>query len=186
MHPACLCVVASPLECSPLPVPTEAAAAHSPPWLARDRFRTMINVLGDALAAGIMAHICRKDFAQDMGTEVRTVSLQEAAKMAVLSLWVAPPPGLHDPFTGVGLGRQIRISCMSEIRITFVTVANWPLRNGDGNFMVGGKASPQREELNQRVEVLGRLRTRWGCRAPDVPPTRWEAFCHTLHSFRLL
>ncbi|XP_072314368.1 excitatory amino acid transporter 5-like [Eucyclogobius newberryi] len=27
-----------------------------------DRFRTMINVLGDALAAGIMAHICREDF----------------------------------------------------------------------------------------------------------------------------
>uniref|UniRef100_A0A6I8SA75 Amino acid transporter n=1 Tax=Xenopus tropicalis TaxID=8364 RepID=A0A6I8SA75_XENTR len=31
---------------------------------ALDRFRTMINVLGDALAAGIMAHICRKDFAK--------------------------------------------------------------------------------------------------------------------------
>lgn len=32
-------------------------------WLIfRDRFRTMINVLGDALAAGIMAHVCRKDF----------------------------------------------------------------------------------------------------------------------------
>nr|XP_033771133.1 excitatory amino acid transporter 5 [Geotrypetes seraphini] len=30
---------------------------------ALDRFRTMINVLGDAIAAGIMAHICRKDFA---------------------------------------------------------------------------------------------------------------------------
>ncbi|KAJ1170249.1 hypothetical protein NDU88_002129 [Pleurodeles waltl] len=29
---------------------------------ALDRFRTMINVLGDALAAGIMAHVCRKDF----------------------------------------------------------------------------------------------------------------------------
>ncbi|CAL8274474.1 unnamed protein product [Merluccius merluccius] len=27
-----------------------------------DRFRTMINVLGDALAAGIMAHLCRSDF----------------------------------------------------------------------------------------------------------------------------
>ncbi|XP_068615776.1 excitatory amino acid transporter 5-like, partial [Brachionichthys hirsutus] len=26
-----------------------------------DRFRTMINVLGDALAAGIVAHLCRKD-----------------------------------------------------------------------------------------------------------------------------
>ncbi|KAM9397769.1 solute carrier family 1 member 8b [Salvelinus alpinus] len=27
-----------------------------------DRFRTMINVLGDALAAGIMCHLCKKDF----------------------------------------------------------------------------------------------------------------------------
>lgn len=27
-----------------------------------DRFRTMINVLGDAFAAGIMAHLCKKDF----------------------------------------------------------------------------------------------------------------------------
>ncbi|CAK7318571.1 Excitatory amino acid transporter 5 [Vulpes lagopus] len=50
---------------------------------ALDRFRTMINVLGDALAAGIMAHICRKDFAQDTGTEklppceTKPVSLQE-------------------------------------------------------------------------------------------------------------
>ena len=34
----------------------------------------MINVLGDALAAGIMAHVCRKDFAQDTGTEVSTPS----------------------------------------------------------------------------------------------------------------
>lgn len=32
----------------------------------RDRFRTMINVLGDALAAGIMAHLCRKDFQKDV------------------------------------------------------------------------------------------------------------------------
>ncbi|XP_005543390.2 PREDICTED: excitatory amino acid transporter 5 isoform X2 [Cercocebus atys] len=50
---------------------------------ALDRFRTMINVLGDALAAGIMAHICRKDFARDTGTEkllpceTKPVSLQE-------------------------------------------------------------------------------------------------------------
>ncbi|XP_010168682.1 excitatory amino acid transporter 5 [Antrostomus carolinensis] len=36
---------------------------------ALDRFRTMINVLGDALAAGIMAHICRKEFIKD-GDEV--------------------------------------------------------------------------------------------------------------------
>ncbi|XP_015340467.1 excitatory amino acid transporter 5 isoform X1 [Marmota marmota marmota] len=50
---------------------------------ALDRFRTMINVLGDALAAGIMAHICRKDFARDTGTEkllpceTKPMSLQE-------------------------------------------------------------------------------------------------------------
>ncbi|XP_077390301.1 solute carrier family 1 member 8a [Festucalex cinctus] len=30
-------------------------------WIL-DRFRTMVNVLGDALAAGIVAHLCRKDF----------------------------------------------------------------------------------------------------------------------------
>ncbi|XP_066232397.1 excitatory amino acid transporter 5 [Saccopteryx leptura] len=48
---------------------------------ALDRFRTMINVLGDALAAGIMAHICRKDFAQGaeklLPCETKPVSLQE-------------------------------------------------------------------------------------------------------------
>ncbi|EPQ15401.1 Excitatory amino acid transporter 5 [Myotis brandtii] len=60
----------SPYECPPLAT-------------TRDRFRTMINVLGDALAAGIMAHVCRKDFAQDTDTEklppceTKPVSLQE-------------------------------------------------------------------------------------------------------------
>uniref|UniRef100_A0A671VD76 Amino acid transporter n=1 Tax=Sparus aurata TaxID=8175 RepID=A0A671VD76_SPAAU len=41
-----------------------------------DRFRTMINVLGDALAAGIMAHLCKKDFekAATTGTETPTPS----------------------------------------------------------------------------------------------------------------
>ncbi|XP_063056631.1 excitatory amino acid transporter 5 [Engraulis encrasicolus] len=33
-------------------------------WIL-DRFRTMINVLGDALAAGIIGHLCRKDFPTD-------------------------------------------------------------------------------------------------------------------------
>ncbi|TRY82642.1 hypothetical protein DNTS_032583 [Danionella cerebrum] len=33
-------------------------------WIL-DRFRTMINVLGDALAAGIIGHLCRKDFPPD-------------------------------------------------------------------------------------------------------------------------
>ncbi|XP_058573328.1 excitatory amino acid transporter 5 isoform X4 [Neofelis nebulosa] len=46
---------------------------------ALDRFRTMINVLGDALAAGIMAHICRKDFTQDTGVEACFPSPETAA-----------------------------------------------------------------------------------------------------------
>ncbi|CDQ74806.1 unnamed protein product [Oncorhynchus mykiss] len=37
---------------------------------ALDRFRTMVNVMGDALATGIMAHICRKDFVKE-GEQVR-------------------------------------------------------------------------------------------------------------------
>ncbi|KAM8875950.1 excitatory amino acid transporter 5-like isoform 2-T2 [Spinachia spinachia] len=35
-------------------------------WIL-DRFRTMINVLGDALAAGIIAHLCQKDFPDSGG-----------------------------------------------------------------------------------------------------------------------
>ncbi|XP_062868572.1 excitatory amino acid transporter 5 isoform X2 [Trichomycterus rosablanca] len=35
-------------------------------WIL-DRFRTMVNVLGDSLAAGIIAHLCRKDFPNDTG-----------------------------------------------------------------------------------------------------------------------
>uniref|UniRef100_A0A4X2LR96 Amino acid transporter n=1 Tax=Vombatus ursinus TaxID=29139 RepID=A0A4X2LR96_VOMUR len=54
---------------------------------ALDRFRTMINVLGDALATGIMAHICRKDFARDVGTEMcwlraETPSLAKRASLS--------------------------------------------------------------------------------------------------------
>ncbi|KAL1022739.1 hypothetical protein UPYG_G00031700 [Umbra pygmaea] len=33
--------------------------------ISKDRFRTMVNVMGDALATGIMAHICRKDFIKE-------------------------------------------------------------------------------------------------------------------------
>ncbi|KAJ8270262.1 hypothetical protein GJAV_G00112250 [Gymnothorax javanicus] len=36
---------------------------------ALDRFRTMVNVMGDALATGIMAHVCRKDFVKE-GEEI--------------------------------------------------------------------------------------------------------------------
>lgn len=51
----------------------------------------MINVLGDALAAGIMAHICRKDFAQDTGTEVRTETTSRVELGGVGGLQPTPP-----------------------------------------------------------------------------------------------
>lgn len=44
--------------------------------LCSDRFRTMINVLGDALAAGIIAHLCRKDFPLSESGKVNTVNIQ--------------------------------------------------------------------------------------------------------------
>ncbi|XP_077110653.1 excitatory amino acid transporter 5-like [Ranitomeya variabilis] len=46
---------------------------------ALDRFRTMTNVLGDALAAGIVAHVCRQDFASnpemDLSVEITPLQL---------------------------------------------------------------------------------------------------------------
>lgn len=42
---------------------TGLLAAASVLLSSRDRFRTMTNVLGDALAAGIIQHVCEKDFA---------------------------------------------------------------------------------------------------------------------------
>ncbi|XP_075706385.1 excitatory amino acid transporter 5-like [Rhinoderma darwinii] len=45
---------------------------------ALDRFRTMTNVLGDALAAGVVAHVCRQDFASnpEKDLSVETTPLQ--------------------------------------------------------------------------------------------------------------
>lgn len=63
----------------------------------------MINVLGDALAAGIMAHICRKDFARDTGSEVRTgLPLRDHHKGADFS----PTAGQYstNPSIPLGLG----------------------------------------------------------------------------------
>ncbi|KAM8930847.1 excitatory amino acid transporter 5 isoform 1-T1 [Pelodytes ibericus] len=48
---------------------------------ALDRFRTMINVLGDALAAGIMAHICRKDFAKQNDEQVPLICETKAVSI---------------------------------------------------------------------------------------------------------
>uniref|UniRef100_A0A674NK46 Amino acid transporter n=1 Tax=Takifugu rubripes TaxID=31033 RepID=A0A674NK46_TAKRU len=52
-------------------------------WIL-DRFRTMINVLGDALAAGIIDHLCRKDFPLSAAGKVQ--SLQRLHALTVLPL----------------------------------------------------------------------------------------------------
>lgn len=65
----------------------------------------MINVLGDALAAGIMAHICRKDFAPDTDAEVRAVPPPSPASQRP---WRGGPGGMgtNFPLTSWGAIRQ--------------------------------------------------------------------------------
>lgn len=54
----------------------------------------MINVLGDALAAGIIAHLCRKDFAlSDAGKVQRFCG---GAKTALVRVRVNLPVCFHD------------------------------------------------------------------------------------------
>ncbi|XP_055058889.2 solute carrier family 1 member 7a isoform X1 [Misgurnus anguillicaudatus] len=65
---------------------------------ALDRFRTMVNVMGDALATGIMAHICRKDFVKE-GEEIPLIC--ETKPMISIQQMIShqkngfqpPPPG---------------------------------------------------------------------------------------------
>lgn len=60
-------------------------------WIL-DRFRTMINVLGDALAAGIIGHLCRKDFPPDGEAKANGASQesQAATKMENVPLTEVP------------------------------------------------------------------------------------------------
>ncbi|KAK2901335.1 hypothetical protein Q8A67_009450 [Cirrhinus molitorella] len=66
---------------------------------ALDRFRTMVNVMGDALATGIMAHICRKDFIKE-GEEIPLIcetkpmiSIQQMMSYQKNGCFQPPPPG---------------------------------------------------------------------------------------------
>ncbi|XP_035379047.1 excitatory amino acid transporter 5 [Electrophorus electricus] len=58
-------------------------------WIL-DRFRTMINVLGDALAAGIIGHLCRKDFAPDTGGNATGLSQDTHAQNMNMPLIEVP------------------------------------------------------------------------------------------------
>lgn len=71
----------------------------------RDRFRTMINVLGDALAAGIMAHICRKEFIKD-GDEVTMLWARGHGGSRVCQ-GVQGIPGCARGFQGVPGGAEL-------------------------------------------------------------------------------
>ncbi|KAG9273690.1 excitatory amino acid transporter 5 [Astyanax mexicanus] len=66
---------------------------------ALDRFRTMVNVMGDALATGIMAHICRKDFIKE-GEEIPLIcetkpmiSIQQMMSYQKNGCFQPPPRG---------------------------------------------------------------------------------------------
>lgn len=64
----------------------------------------MINVLGDALAAGIMAHVCRKDFAQNVAAEVRLPPPSSPA--------TPRPPGGGGQYRAKGT--ESRASCLRD------------------------------------------------------------------------
>lgn len=60
--------------------------------------------MGDALATGIMAHICRKDFVKE-GEQVRESKNPSMNRFGPegtkQSLCVSSPQGCHDPFPSI-------------------------------------------------------------------------------------
>ncbi|MGH0145140.1 UNVERIFIED_CONTAM: hypothetical protein FKN15_032189 [Acipenser sinensis] len=70
---------------------------------ALDRFRTMINVMGDALATGIMAHVFRREFTKKPCDEVPLIC-ETKPMISIQQLMVyqkngcsSPPPGGKPP-----------------------------------------------------------------------------------------
>ncbi|KAM6920791.1 solute carrier family 1 member 7a isoform 1-T1 [Lycodopsis pacificus] len=86
---------------------------------ALDRFRTMVNVMGDALATGIMAHICRKDFVKE-GEQVRVPLICETKPMISIQQMMAyqnqkngcyqpPPPGSKQGHLSPDVARLMKL-----------------------------------------------------------------------------
>ncbi|KAM4552909.1 solute carrier family 1 member 7a isoform 2-T2 [Odontesthes bonariensis] len=85
---------------------------------ALDRFRTMVNVMGDALATGIMAHICRKDFVKE-GEQVRAPLICETKPMISIQQVMTyqnqkngsyqPPPGSKQDHHSPDVARLIQL-----------------------------------------------------------------------------
>ncbi|XP_046882945.1 solute carrier family 1 member 7a isoform X2 [Hypomesus transpacificus] len=84
---------------------------------ALDRFRTMVNVMGDALATGIMAHICRKDFVKE-GEQVPLIcetkpmiSIQQMMtyQNQKNGCFQPPPPGVKQDHMSPDVARLIQL-----------------------------------------------------------------------------
>ncbi|XP_023283027.1 excitatory amino acid transporter 5-like [Seriola lalandi dorsalis] len=84
---------------------------------ALDRFRTMVNVMGDALATGIMAHICRKDFVKE-GEQVPLIcetkpmiSIQQMINYQNQKngCYQPPPPGSKQDHLSPDVARLIQL-----------------------------------------------------------------------------
>ncbi|KAM6920792.1 solute carrier family 1 member 7a isoform 2-T2 [Lycodopsis pacificus] len=84
---------------------------------ALDRFRTMVNVMGDALATGIMAHICRKDFVKE-GEQVPLIcetkpmiSIQQmmAYQNQKNGCYQPPPPGSKQGHLSPDVARLMKL-----------------------------------------------------------------------------
>lgn len=69
----------------------------------RDRFRTMVNVMGDALATGIMAHICRKDFMKEGDGVSGWLADDAMTQKETIIVYINPPQVLRTGFNNASL-----------------------------------------------------------------------------------
>ncbi|XP_048832620.1 solute carrier family 1 member 7b isoform X2 [Brienomyrus brachyistius] len=81
---------------------------------ALDRFRTMVNVMGDALATGIMAHICRKDFIKEGEGVPLICETKPTANVLPATPYqknggYQPPPGIKPERIPPDVGRLIQL-----------------------------------------------------------------------------
>lgn len=67
----------------------------------------MINVLGDALAAGIIAHLCRKDF--PLGDAGKVQSFVDGAKTPLVRVRVKLSGCFHDNSNVAKVKQEVRL-----------------------------------------------------------------------------
>ncbi|XP_053718508.1 solute carrier family 1 member 7b isoform X2 [Synchiropus splendidus] len=116
---------------------------------ALDRFRTMVNVMGDALATGIMAHICRKDFMKEGdGVRMEGILTPELYCNSLL------------PFC------QVPLICETKPVMSTPPLMN--CHNNNGNFRLKHELVPP--EVARLMQLEEGVRPPGERKKPTVPP----------------